>query len=353
VVECERYDHLGDPSPDASILHIVPRPLLALEELSGLSRAAFGTTLQLVAVDRLRGGSRKGVYRLHFDNATTAILYRWAEAENYWPDDNTQADPAGPFTPSSGLGYFAAAHSRLTTLGVRVPKIHRLDDTHEFHQADLALVEDVPGGTLETALQRDPRTAASALVRLGQHLAVMHRYQEGPVGNLGWLASGGRPPAEPCEQIVFERALIDLTSAAARIDRLAAVFRPVEDLLRSWARDVVPRRLHALIHSELGPDHVLLDPCGEPVLIDIEGLMTFDVEWEHVFLQLRFGPHYTPLATSNLDPARMRLYRLAMHLSLVAGPLRLLDGDFPDRTFMEFIIESNLQAVLDTLAHAS
>ena len=49
----------------------------------------------------------------------------------------------------------------------------------------------------------------------------------------------------------------------------------------------------------------------------------------------------------------MRLYRLAMHLSLVAGPLRLLDGDFPDRTFMKFIIESNLNAVLDVLARAA
>jgi hypothetical protein len=32
-----------------------------------------------------------------------------------------------------------------------------------------------------------------------------------------------------------------------------------------------------------------------------------------------------------------------MHLSLVAGPLRLLDGDFPDREFMMNIAEFNLQ----------
>lgn len=32
-----------------------------------------------------------------------------------------------------------------------------------------------------------------------------------------------------------------------------------------------------------------------------------------------------------------------MHLSLVAGPLRLLDGDFPDRAFMQDIAEHNLQ----------
>jgi hypothetical protein len=74
---------------------------------------------------------------------------------------------------------------------------------------------------------------------------------------------------------------------------------------------------------------VLVDDQGEPVLIDIEGLMFFDVEWEHTFLQPRYGEHDRWLRRDHLDEARF--YRLAMHLSLVAGPLRLLDGNFPDR----------------------
>ena len=59
--------------------------------------------------------------------------------------------------------------------------------------------------------------------------------------------------------------------------------------------------------------------------------MFFDVEWEHAFLRLRFGEHYRWLHTNGLDEQRLTFYTLAMHLSLVAGPLRLLDGDFPDR----------------------
>ncbi len=35
-----------------------------------------------------------------------------------------------------------------------------------------------------------------------------------------------------------------------------------------------------------------------------------------------------------------------MHLSLVAGPLRLLDADFPDRALMTGIAEHNLRAAL-------
>ena len=108
-----------------------------------------------------------------------------------------------------------------------------------------------------------------------------------------------------------------------------------------------PRADYRLIHGELGPDHVLIDERGGPVIIDIEGLMFFDVEWEHVFLRLRFGEHYRSLREDGLDEQRLRFYRLAMHLSLIEGPLRLLDGDFPDRAKMLWIVEYNIDKVLE------
>lgn len=93
----------------------------------------------------------------------------------------------------------------------------------------------------------------------------------------------------------------------------------------------------------------MVDANDNAVLIDIEGLLFFDVEWEHVFLELRFGQHYPALAVNGLDPHRLSLYRLAMRLSLVAGPLRLLDGDYPDREFMLSIAEHSTQAALALL----
>jgi hypothetical protein len=137
-----------------------------------------------------------------------------------------------------------------------------------------------------------------------------------------------------------------LAQAAARVPRVAAVHRQLADLLGELAAAVRPRRQYGLIHGELGPDHVLIDAAGDPVLIDIEGVMYFDIEWEHVFLQVRFGEHYRWLRTGELDDDRLRLYRLALHLSLVAGPLRLLDGDFPDRDAMLEIVESHTDKAL-------
>lgn len=49
------------------------------------------------------------------------------------------------------------------------------------------------------------------------------------------------------------------------------------------------------------------------------------------------------LDEERLDEERLRLYALALHLSLVAGPLRLLEGDFPDREPMLAIVEHNLE----------
>lgn len=120
----------------------------------------------------------------------------------------------------------------------------------------------------------------------------------------------------------------------------------LEEKIRELAGVVRQRSKYRLIHGELGPDHVPVDERGDPVIIDIEGVMFFEIEWEHVFLQPRFGEHYRWLHTNDLDEQRLQFYALAMHLSLVAGPLRLLDGDFPDREAMTGIAEYNLQRAL-------
>jgi len=43
------------------------------EELAGVVRAAFGPARRLADVQRLRGGSKKGVYRLTLDNGSTVV----------------------------------------------------------------------------------------------------------------------------------------------------------------------------------------------------------------------------------------------------------------------------------------
>ena len=64
---------------------------------------------------------------------------------------------------------------------------------------------------------------------------------------------------------------------------------------------------------------------------------------------MRFNDDYPRLRPPGLDGDRLELYRPALYLSLVAGPLRLLDGDFPDRAFMRAIAEGNTRRALAVL----
>ncbi|MFI1660846.1 hypothetical protein ACH4ZU_38950 [Streptomyces sp. NPDC020472] len=82
-----------------------------------------------------------------------------------------------------------------------------------------------------------------------------------------------------------------------------------------------------------------MDADGNPVAIDIEGSMCFDVEREHVFLRIRLHDAHRPLRTDGLDEGRPALYELAQWPSLTAGPLRLPDGDLSDRASMATIAE--------------
>jgi tRNA A-37 threonylcarbamoyl transferase component Bud32 len=318
------------------------------EELVAVTRAAFGGRRRLVGVARLGGASKKGVYRLSFGDESTAIVYSWDPQENYWPTaGGGEVDYADPFSHASGIELFEAAHRHLSRLGVRVPEVFLADRRRELYPADVAVIEDVPGDNLERSLDREPTRAAPVLRQLAETLGVMHGYTSPRFGKVAWLDKERASRGGSCEQIVLERALADLGEAAGRDARMTDARDRLDGLLRRLAAEVGRRSEYGLIHGELGGDHVLVDRHGRPVIIDIEGVMFFDVEWEHAFLRLRFTPEqYRRLDPGGLDEQRLCFYKLAMHLSLVAGPLRLLDGHFPDREFMMGIAEHHLQEAL-------
>jgi aminoglycoside phosphotransferase (APT) family kinase protein len=315
--------------------------------LAGAAREALGGGRRLEAVERLAGGTRKGVYRLTMDDATTAIAYLWEESENYWPAVEGDDDLADPFSPGVGLDLFEAAHARLDSLGLRVPTVHLVDRDRTHYPADLAIVEDFPGEDLMDLLARDPRAAEPTMARLAEALQAMRHHRAPSYGKVALIDQGGTSWGTSCEGAVLEFALRNLAEAASRDQRIAGARDRLEERLQELAAAVRPRTEYAVVHGELGLDHVLVDGDGNPVLIDIEDLMYFDVEWEHVFVRIRHDDRdYRRLAVSGLDEDRLALYMLAQRLSLTAGPLRLLDGDFPRRAFMQGIAEHNLKEAL-------
>ena len=296
------------------------RGFLQPDQLGDLVAEQFGTGRRLAALDRLTGGTKKGVYRLRLDDNTIMILYVWAAGENYWPPAPTVLDD--PFTDASGAELFAVNHAALSAAGVRTPQLHFLDRDGRYLGADIALVEDVGecvsrrcwrGIRSRPALRWPPslKPCAACTPRLVRSTA-------GPRSSPSGSAAGSADRGDH-----LDRALGHLDAAAARDARLAEAHARIVEHVRELAGAVAPRQRYVLVHGELGPDHVFVTPTGEPVLIDIEGLTYFDVEWEHAWLQMRFGDAYPALRPVDVDADRLELYRYAQVLSLIEGPLRI------------------------------
>jgi hypothetical protein len=312
------------------------------DELAQAAQAALAGGRRLERVERLTGGSRKGVYRLTMDAATTAVAYRWEASENYWPAaeaSDGDSDLADPFSPGYGLGLFEVARARLESLGLRVPELYLVDRDRTYAPTDLAIVEDFPGENLESLLARDPERAAPTMARLAEGLKAMRAYRAPAYGNVSLVDGGGTSRGASCEADALAWGLRCLADATARDLRIANVHDRLEARLHALAAAIRPRAEYSVVHGELGLDHVLVDRDRRPVLIDIEDLMYYDVEWEHVFLRLRTHEDYRHVSADDLDEDRLALYMLVQRLSLTAGPLRLLEGDFPDREFMRGIAE--------------
>ncbi|MEU1567130.1 phosphotransferase [Streptomyces mirabilis] len=183
------------------------------------------------------------MYRLAFDDDSTAIVYIWDDAENYWP--TTQADEADnhadPFSPASGIELFEAAHRHLDTLGIRTPRTYLADRSRSRYPADVAVVEDVPGENLEVLLHQDPRSVGTTMARLAEALGALQRHQGPRFGKVALIDKGGTSKGSSCEQVVLDRALDDLTEAASRDTRITRSREQLETVVRELAAAVRPR----------------------------------------------------------------------------------------------------------------
>jgi hypothetical protein len=319
-----------------------------VESMRPVVRAVFGGDRSLLRVERLANGSKKGAYRLTMNDGGTALAYVWDDSEDYWQGVLPEGadDPADPFSHASGLALFEAAAHRMASAGVRCPEVLLADRSRSLYPADIAVAEDVAGGSLEVLLEKDPAAAERPLSVVADWLAAMAAVRSPSPGKVAFIDAGGRSPGMSCERIMLDRSLAQLTEIAGRDRRAAGDQGRVEQALHSLAEPIEPRAAAALVHGELGPDHVLLDRRGEPVLIDIEGAMYFDVEVDHVWMRMRFGGHYAKLSRDGLDEDRLRFYQLCMHLDLVAGPLRIAGTSHPEREWFRSVAEHHLQRAL-------
>lgn len=106
----------------------------------------------------------------------------------------------------------------------------------------MAIVEDLPGGTLEELLNGAPAAVkAEALERMTALLDTLHACTGPRFGKVVVVDNGGSSYGSSCEEIVVARALSDLDELAAREPRVTAVHPRLADWLRGLAAQISPR----------------------------------------------------------------------------------------------------------------
>lgn len=316
-------------------------------ELRSILEKAFPNHGRVVDVTRVRGGAKKDVRRARWRDGFTAVAYAWDPAWNYlW----TRHDQRMERHVTEGASVYVRIHDHLHSLGIRTPDLYLVDVSRSEYPFDLVVVECLDGGTLEGLLNADPGAARRVLPGLRRMLDAMHADQRLAPSMSGSLESD--PACGACEDIMLARARLDLEHAASALPMVAQQHGPLMRLLDHLRTAVKPRAACGLIHGELGPDHVLMDGHGEPVLIDFDGAHYFDIELEHAFLDFRFGSHYGQLQEAGLDPGRLDFYRLCLDISYSSGPLTLLEAGHPAREFIQEIITARVGSMLATLRRA-
>jgi hypothetical protein len=160
-----------------------------VESMRPVVRAAFGGGRSLLGVERLAHGSKKGAYRLTMDDGGTALAYAWDDAEDYWQGVLPEGadDLADPFSHSSGLALFEAAARRLASAGVRCPGLLLADRSRALYPADIAVVEDIAGGSLEALLEKDPVAAERPLSVIADWLTAMAAVRSPSLGKVAFV----------------------------------------------------------------------------------------------------------------------------------------------------------------------
>ncbi|WP_141500089.1 phosphotransferase [Paenibacillus luteus] len=299
----------------------------------------FGSDYRIQRVVNRHGGAQKVVYKIECTNGFVCMLYIWDMASNYFQEE-IEAEPEDE--RSFGSGRFEANHAFLCQHGIRTPALYYLNKERHRYAFDYAVVEYVDGQDAAHYLNSDAETYQIVFERIGSMLGHMHGLESPTYGR---IQDKGRSN-DCCYLKELADAKLSLSYAAAYISEIETKQEKLLNQLNELAARIGSRQRYSFIHGELGPDHVMVNEKLEPYVIDIEGCLFYDLEYEHSFLEFRFGDAYAYLRSSRLDHNRMLFYKMFHHLSCTEGGLKLLHRGFPNQQLAREIVEHNYRSAL-------
>jgi hypothetical protein len=313
---------------------------IRFEDLEQLLKEIFGSGNKIQRVANRHGGAQKVVYKIECTNGFVCMLYVWDMASNYFQEE-IEAVPEDE--RSFGSGRFEANHAFLCRHGIRTPALYYLNKERNRYAFDYAIVEYVDGQDAAFYLKSDAETKQDVFERIGAMLEHMHSLESPTYGQ---IQDNNWRNTDCCYLKELANAKHSLSYAAAYIREIETNQEKLLNQLNELAARIGSRQRYSFIHGELGPDHIRVSKSLEPYVIDIEGSLFYDLEYEHSFLEFRFGDAYEYLRSSRLDHNRMLFYKLFHHLSCTEGGLKLLHRGFPNQQLAREIVEHNYRSSL-------
>lgn len=292
-------------------------------------------------VEPLGKGTRSRVYRVTLSDGGTRVV---------------RLSPRG----TGRLAREAWVRARMA--GTAAPSVAVVSVTHATlsQRADVVLMSELPGVTLDVALARAPDDQVAALWRaFGEGLAAFHAVH---VEGFGLLDGAGRGA------FATWRAAMEHTSAEAlrdaRATELVDLCDTAEQSLERDAPALDAVTSARLAHGDAQPSNVQLANGSVVAWLDLEYAMAADPHYELAFVS-RFFEASPWVRTSSArvasaadgfargytsdvapcDAARLRYYRVT-HALRTAEMLRVMDPEDPKRGAAEAYARQRLTAAL-------
>lgn len=285
-------------------------------------RRCFGEDVSLKSLSRLLGGAQKHVYLGILDDGFKFVVYVWDKSTSYFSDYENETDDV--FLSSSAL-MFELNNKLMVEHGIKTPRLYYMDEG--FEEPVYALVEYIDGVNLDYVLEKQPERANVVLKSLKRNLDALHEIKSSKVGQLNNFLGEEFDPIEYCYCVAFENVdyLVEVD------EENASSYLQLKIILENLMKNIERRCDFRFIHSELGPNHVMIDGEDNVYMIDIEGARFFDLEYEESFLKIRFTDNYKYLKSDNLDENRMKFYHIFHCFGNLSGAYELLAKNYYDK----------------------
>lgn len=297
-----------------------------MEEIMGKiieekAQKCFGNKVSLKTVKRLLGGAQKYTFLVTLNNGFKFVVYVWDKSTNYFADSENETDNV--FLSSSAL-MFQLNNKIMTQHGVKTPELYYIDD--DFQESTYAFVEYIDGVDLDFITEKQPERLNDALKSLKHSLDILHHIESSEAGQLNNLLGEAFNPMEYC----YNLSLKNINYLTIVDSDNTNLYVKLEKMLKDLMINTEKRNCFRFIHSELGPNHVMVDRDNNAYVIDIEGARYFDLEYEESFLKIRFNNNYKYLNSDNLDQDRMNFYHICHCCGNLSGAYELLHKNYYD-----------------------